>query len=41
MFKSLIELVTTAPVLAYPELERPFELEVDASAFVVGAIIFQ
>jgi len=39
--KGLIELVTTAPILAYPDLEKPFELEVDASAFAVGAILFQ
>jgi hypothetical protein len=34
-------MVTSAPVLAFPDLERPFELEVDASAFAVGAILFQ
>jgi hypothetical protein len=39
--KGLIELVTTAPILAYPDLEKPFKLEVDASAFTVGAILFQ
>jgi len=37
----LIQKVTTAPVLAYPDLERPFEMEVDASAYAVGAILFQ
>jgi hypothetical protein len=39
--KDLIKLVTTAPILAYPNLEKPFELEVDTSAFAVGAILFQ
>ena len=39
--ETLIGLVTSAPILAYPDLERPFELEVDASAFAVGAILFQ
>jgi RNase H-like domain found in reverse transcriptase len=37
----LIEMMTTAPVLAYPDLEQPFEMEVDASAYAVGAILFQ
>jgi len=37
----LIQKVTTAPVLVYPDLEQPFEMEVDTSAYVVGAILFQ
>jgi hypothetical protein len=37
----LIQMVTSAPVLVFPDLERPFELEVDASAFSVGTILFQ
>ena len=36
-----IEKVTNAPVLAYLDLGRPFEMEVDASAYAVGAILFQ
>src|ERR1700682_1264598 len=39
--ETLIQKVTSAPVLAFPDLERPFELEVDASAYAVGAILFQ
>jgi hypothetical protein len=37
----LIQKVTNTPVLAYPDLEQPFEMEVDASAYTVGAILFQ
>ena len=37
----LIEKVTNAPVLAYTDLEQPFEMEVNASAYAVGAILFQ
>jgi RNase H-like domain found in reverse transcriptase len=39
--ETLIEKVTTAPVLVYPDLERPFKMEVDASAYAVGAILSQ
>ena len=28
-------------MLACPDLEKPFELEVDASAYAVGTILFQ
>jgi RNase H-like domain found in reverse transcriptase len=37
----LIEKVTNTPVLVYPDLEQPFEMEVDTSAYAVGAILFQ
>jgi hypothetical protein len=37
----LIQMVTSTPVLAFLDLEQPFELEVDVSAFAVGAILFQ
>ena len=37
----LIKIVTSKPVLACLNLEKPFKLEVDASAYVVGAILFQ
>jgi len=39
--ETLIQKVTTAPVLVYPDLDRPFEMEVDVSAYAVGAILFQ
>jgi hypothetical protein len=39
--ETLIQMVTNTPVLAYPDLEQPFEMEVDASAYAVGAILFQ
>src|SRR6266850_2752052 len=37
----LIKIITSEPVLACPDLDKPFELEVDASAYAVGAILFQ
>ena len=37
----LIKIVTSEPVLACPDLEKPFKLEVDTSAYAVGAILFQ
>jgi len=39
--KTLIQKVTTVPVLAYPNLEQPFKMKVDASTYMVGAILFQ
>ena len=39
--EQLIEKVTTQPVLVYPDPEKPFELEVDASNYAMGAILFQ
>ena len=41
VLEMLIKKVTNAPVLVYPGLERPFEMEVDASTYAVGAILFQ
>jgi hypothetical protein len=31
--------VTTEPVLTHPILTDPFELEVDASGFAMGAVV--
>jgi RNase H-like domain found in reverse transcriptase len=39
--EKLINIITSEPVLACPDLDKPFELEVDASAYAVGAILFQ
>ena len=37
----MTEKVTTQPVLVHPDPEKPFELEVDASDYATGAILFQ
>jgi hypothetical protein len=37
----IINILTTAPVLTHPDPEKPFELEVDASDYAMGAILFQ
>jgi RNase H-like domain found in reverse transcriptase/Integrase zinc binding domain/Reverse transcriptase (RNA-dependent DNA polymerase) len=39
--EKLINIVTSELVLACPDLNKPFELEVDASAYAVGTILFQ
>jgi hypothetical protein len=38
---SLIEIITSSPVLVAPDQSRQFELEVDASQFAIGAILWQ
>jgi hypothetical protein len=40
-FEDLKSRVTSEPVLAHPELDKPFELEVDASGFAIGAVFLQ
>jgi hypothetical protein len=40
-FNELRDRVTSEPVLAHPELDKQFELEVDASGFAVGAVLLQ
>jgi hypothetical protein len=37
----LIDIVTSAPVLVAPDQDRQFELEVDASQFALGGILWQ
>ena len=38
---TLIEIVTVEPVLKCPNPEKAFELEVDALAFTIGAVLLQ
>jgi hypothetical protein len=40
-FDKLKTRVTTEPILAHPILTDPFELEVDASGFAMGAVLLQ
>ena len=35
------ENLSTAPVLALPNLHQPFKIEIDASEFSMGAILMQ
>src|SRR6202012_393635 len=37
----LKDLITSEPVLAHPHLDQPFELEVDASGYAIGAVLMQ
>ena len=37
----LIKAVTSEPVLFQPDFTKQFELEIDASLFAVGAVLFQ
>jgi hypothetical protein len=39
--QTLLDKVTTNPVLVHPDPAKPFELEVDASNYATGAILFQ
>ena len=40
-FNALKECVTSEPVLAHPELDKQFEVEVNASGFALGAVLLQ
>jgi hypothetical protein len=39
--EELIKRVTTEPVLWHPDPAKPYKLEVDASAFALGSILYQ
>jgi hypothetical protein len=40
-FEDLKNRVTSELVLAHPELDKPFKLEVDASGFAIGVVLLQ
>jgi hypothetical protein len=40
-FNMLKKMMTEAPVLVHPDLTKPFELEVDASGYAIGAVLLQ
>ena len=40
-FNKLKECITSEPVLAHPELDKQFKVEVDASGFALGAVLLQ
>jgi RNase H-like domain found in reverse transcriptase len=39
--EKLINIITSEPVLACLDIDKPFKLEVDASAYEVGTKLFQ
>ena len=40
-FDTLKRKISTAPVLALPDLQYPFEIETDANGYAMGAILMQ
>lgn len=40
-FDMLKENISTTPVLAFPDLQRPFEIETDASDYAMGVVLMQ
>ena len=39
--ETLIDLITSAPVMAYPDFQKPFVLHTDASKDGLGAVLYQ
>jgi hypothetical protein len=40
-FKTLKKNISTTPVLALPDLQQPFEIQTDASRYVMGAVLMK
>jgi hypothetical protein len=40
-FITLNKLLTTAPVLAQPDIEKPFDVYCDASSISIGGVLMQ
>ena len=40
-FDTLKEKISKNPVLALPDLQQPFEIEIDASGYAMGAVLMQ
>ena len=40
-FEKLKDILTSPPVLAYPDFQQPFELHTDASGQGLGAVLYQ
>jgi hypothetical protein len=41
IFDALKEKISSAPVLSLPDLRYPFEIQIDASNYAMGAILLQ